>query len=268
MILTPMPRVFGWGLFIIAFTAPEASAQRLDDPKGPRILVLSQDTSSLIQADSVVSYIASSVRRSMLPDQLHALSWVDAQQVATWDLPRSNALVPADLLELGKQLRATILTIRVESRRDGELRVAATIFRQQPQTVSSWPISVGKDAPAVAQILADRIIADSTIRHFGVVGAECPRGVLFEFQVDRWAVFIDDSTTAVRPIRRGENGETLIQFVVDTLGRPELATLKGLKVPSASVLPVIREAMSRWRFVPAQIGNCHVRQFIQVLINR
>jgi TonB family protein len=59
-------------------------------------------------------------------------------------------------------------------------------------------------------------------------------------------------------------GSVLAQFVVDTLGRPELATLKILRQTDLAFANAVRDAIPDMRFFPASIGDRPVRQLVQM----
>jgi hypothetical protein len=95
----------------------------------------------------------------------------------------------------------------------------------------------------------------------------------FEFQVERPAEFIVDTTVSPRPASPRPARPTLeplplVQFVVDPTGRPEPGTLKVLRAPRDADTAPIRAALPRWRFRPALVDGCAVRQLVQTLIER
>jgi protein TonB len=60
---------------------------------------------------------------------------------------------------------------------------------------------------------------------------------------------------------RGD-GEVLATFIVDTLGNPELASLKILKSTGPLFTAAVRDALRRTRYVPAQKGGVKVRELV------
>jgi hypothetical protein len=93
----------------------------------------------------------------------------------------------------------------------------------------------------------------------------------FEFQVEVPAVFIADSAKVPFPdasLNRGRGQElppdfALVQVVVDTLGVPELTTLKMLRLPNGLTIETVAAAAATWRFRPAKASGCTVRQVVQ-----
>ena len=110
----------------------------------------------------------------------------------------------------------------------------------------------------------------------GIAGAQnCPpppARPLFEFQVERPATFIPDSSVTPypapqqpgMPLRDG----TVVSFVVDTLGRPDTVTYKIIREVEPGLGQDGRNVLARWRYQPAQVRGCVVSQLIQTLIAR
>ena len=67
--------------------------------------------------------------------------------------------------------------------------------------------------------------------------------------------------------QHGERGYNLEEefggTVVDTTGRAEVATLKGLRYTDRAFLEAVRQALPRMRFKPAEIRGRRVRQLVQ-----
>lgn len=96
----------------------------------------------------------------------------------------------------------------------------------------------------------------------------------FEFQVDEPAVFVADSAVRPRPMQERRLGTTfdstafLVQFVVDTLGRPDARSLQVLRKPPGASIEPVQVVIDRWRFRPAVARGCKVRQLVQALLER
>lgn len=58
-------------------------------------------------------------------------------------------------------------------------------------------------------------------------------------------------------------GTVVMQFVVDTLGRVESASLEVLRADHPLFAQSVREALGRMRFVPAEAGGRKVRQLVE-----
>jgi hypothetical protein len=94
----------------------------------------------------------------------------------------------------------------------------------------------------------------------------------FEFQVTVPAVYLPDSTLSPRPTARRaasvQEEAALVQFVVDTLGRPDIASLKVLLARDRVLAAEARSVLPRWRFRPARLGGCVVAQIVQTPLER
>ena len=86
-----------------------------------------------------------------------------------------------------------------------------------------------------------------------------PEGPLayLEFQVDQPAKLRTRGTNATIA-----HGRALVQFVVDTIGRPDLATWKVLDATGPDVVNAAREIVAASVFTPALKGGCRVNQLI------
>jgi periplasmic protein TonB len=61
----------------------------------------------------------------------------------------------------------------------------------------------------------------------------------------------------------GVEGEALVQFVVDTLGRAEPGSFRVLRETHAAFGESVRAALPRMRFLPAEAGGRKVRMLVQ-----
>jgi periplasmic protein TonB len=59
-------------------------------------------------------------------------------------------------------------------------------------------------------------------------------------------------------------GTVLAQFVVDTLGRADMGTLKVLESSNDLFSSSVRAAIQQWRFYPAEAGGRRVKQIVQL----
>ena len=94
-------------------------------------------------------------------------------------------------------------------------------------------------------------------------GADTTGGGYFEFQVERAA---ESEAMPAALARLGAEG-ALIQFVVDTAGVPELATLRVIE-PAMPPSEKLKTAVGTWRFIPAELAGCRVRQVVQQSVSR
>lgn len=89
---------------------------------------------------------------------------------------------------------------------------------------------------------------------------------LFVFQVDKPAAALPGTAQPAYPAMltaSGVEGDVLVQFVVDTLGRAELASFKVLKASHEAFGVAVRQALPRMRFLPAESGGRKVRMLVQ-----
>ena len=59
------------------------------------------------------------------------------------------------------------------------------------------------------------------------------------------------------------DGEVLVQFVVDTMGRAEMDLYKVLSASHELFGNVVKNALPSMRFIPAEVGGHKVRQLVQ-----
>ncbi len=94
----------------------------------------------------------------------------------------------------------------------------------------------------------------------------CPSGTFFEFQTTRPARFLGDSGLAVHPLPAVPKPRNLVQFVVDTMGVVMQATFRVMIVNDHTLIDQARRLLGQWRYSPAMIGECRVRQVVQTPI--
>jgi TonB family protein len=97
---------------------------------------------------------------------------------------------------------------------------------------------------------------------------ETPRDTFyFDFQVTRQVAPLPGNRAPRYPAELRNNhiqGEVLVQFVVDTLGRAEMATFKVLKASDPAFINAVRESLPAMHFSPASIGQRLARQLVQM----
>jgi protein TonB len=94
--------------------------------------------------------------------------------------------------------------------------------------------------------------------------------VYFEFQVEKQVSAVPGTTNLRYPdMLRSANveGEVLVQFEVDTLGRADLSKFKVLKSSHDLFTNSVKNALGQMRFYPAEIGGRKVRQLVQQPFN-
>lgn len=86
-----------------------------------------------------------------------------------------------------------------------------------------------------------------------------------EFEVERQVSAISGTSVAYPESMRtsGAEGQVLAQFVVNENGRVETGTFKVLESSNSAFTAAVRNALSRMRFRPAQIGRTNVSQVVQ-----
>ncbi|HEX9564566.1 MAG TPA: TonB family protein [Gemmatimonadaceae bacterium] len=85
-------------------------------------------------------------------------------------------------------------------------------------------------------------------------------------EVERAAALVANAPRPVYPeaLRRaGVEGNVLVSFVVDTLGRPDMSTFTVLRASHDLLAQAVRRAVSHQQFVPAEVGVRKVRQLVQ-----
>jgi protein TonB len=86
-------------------------------------------------------------------------------------------------------------------------------------------------------------------------------------QVDRAAALLPGSGRPVYPeaLRSaGAAGEVLVQVVIDTVGRAEMATLEIVSSTHDRFSESVTRALSKARFAPAEFGGRKVRQVVRM----
>src|SRR5688572_8497948 len=81
--------------------------------------------------------------------------------------------------------------------------------------------------------------------------------VYFEFQVTRTVAPTAGMVGPKYPVdlrAAGTEGEVLVQFVVDTLGRPEMHTFKVLRSSHGEFTRAVRDAVAGFTLTPAELN--------------
>ncbi|MFL5559991.1 MAG: energy transducer TonB [Gemmatimonadaceae bacterium] len=87
----------------------------------------------------------------------------------------------------------------------------------------------------------------------------------FEFQVERPAVLVGGMRGVAYPPElraQGVEGMVLVQFVVGTDGKPDMATFKVLQSPHQLFSQAVHDAVAKMRFKPGEIDGHAVRQVV------
>ena len=126
--------------------------------------------------------------------------------------------------------------------------------------------------PVIADTLACR---DCTTG--AVTGSSISTGVASAAPIGTGVMDVHDVDRAPRLIGRpiepryppalresGVQGSVIVQFVVDTLGRAEVADLQVIQSPHLLFTESVREALARYRFVPGEAEGRRVPTRVQI----
>jgi len=89
----------------------------------------------------------------------------------------------------------------------------------------------------------------------------------FEYQVEQPVTFANGNPVPRYPEaleRARVAGVVIVQFVVNTEGRPEMNTFEVLKSSNDLFTQSVKEVLPNTRFVPAEVGGHEVRQLVQM----
>jgi hypothetical protein len=89
-------------------------------------------------------------------------------------------------------------------------------------------------------------------------------GPYFKFQVSQPAQYQNLEWDYPHPT--AEETSFIVQFVVDTMGRPEGRSLHVLFAPTDSAARAAQRALNGWRFTPAMFNGCRVPQLVQTAV--
>ena len=142
-------------------------------------------------------------------------------------------------------------------------------------SVPTAPPEIPVDIPAVDLTAAPTDLRDWTGEkapggtHSGTDTAgvsAVPNAPLLPFEVEKAAAAIPGTPGPVYPEllkASGVEGDAMVQFVVDTLGRAEPGSFKVLRSTHDAFGAAVRVALPRMRFLPAEAGNKKVRMLVQ-----
>jgi len=100
----------------------------------------------------------------------------------------------------------------------------------------------------------------------GVAGGTPSDQPLFEFQVEKTVEKKEGPSPKYPQLLQdqGVTGEVMVQFVVDTLGRVEMNSIKFLKSSNELFSQSVKNVLPEWKFLPAEAGGHKVRQLVQL----
>lgn len=97
-------------------------------------------------------------------------------------------------------------------------------------------------------------------------GERPARNPYFEFQVQKPAIYLENEINFPHPTT--VNTGLIVQFVVDTMGRPDARSFKVLRTPDQPAAMSAMKSFQGWRFIPAIIDGCRVEQLFQTPVTR
>lgn len=75
-------------------------------------------------------------------------------------------------------------------------------------------------------------------------------------------------TPVPRTVLRASKGTAIrAEVMVDTLGKPDMATFKMLESPHTYYATNLKAAMAKWTFEPAMRNGCRVSRYYQFIVN-
>jgi hypothetical protein len=83
--------------------------------------------------------------------------------------------------------------------------------------------------------------------------------------VEKPAHYNADASVSPHPVGAGRD---VVQFVVDSAGRPVAATFRILRSSDSTLVMDARRMLTRWSYLPAELGGCRVPQMVQTAIAR
>lgn len=123
------------------------------------------------------------------------------------------------------------------------------------------------DAPPVALGVGEVVEREYVLPALEALRAAARDRIYFDFQIEQPVEFIKRPRVPTYPKamrERGIEGDVLVQFVVDTLGRADLRTVRALRETDPAFTWEVRQALKSAHFRPARLGGRVVRQMVQV----
>lgn len=207
---------------------------------------------------------------------------------------RAGGTAASFIAHYGLVLALACASADVATSREPPRQEAVTFQQQVPPAPEPGPSPELLDVPSPERLLSEFIAPltipavipaidlDRTVRvwsdfapprsRFAEPGDAVPRqpgvqpgGVYREYEVERAAAVVATVPAEYPGVlrRAGVEGEVLVSFVVDTLGRADMSTFTVLRTTHDLFARAVREAVSRERFSPAEVGATRVRQLVQ-----
>ncbi|MFI5246500.1 MAG: M56 family metallopeptidase, partial [Gemmatimonadales bacterium] len=142
------------------------------------------------------------------------------------------------------------------------LRVAALGAVAVAATIAACSSRVGSDLVG-PQPTGGKPVAAQTLpgAHPGVVA----KGVYFEYQVEQPVMAVPGSPSPKYPDilkKAGVAGEVIVSFVVDTMGKADVTSLKVLRSSHELFVSSVATALPDMQFTPALVGGRKVKQLV------
>jgi TonB family protein len=128
----------------------------------------------------------------------------------------------------------------------------------------SGPFSLWFELPDGTVVAADDVApSDAPEREFVVpYGRALQQRIYLDSELALPVGFLH-RVTPIHPGDEDSRGEVVIQIAIDSLGRPDMRTLKALSSPSDRATAAMVQALRQWRFKPAETaGRRPVRQLV------
>jgi periplasmic protein TonB len=129
------------------------------------------------------------------------------------------------------------------------------------------PIDSSLGALPAESLFASRDVPGSGKGGAGAITGSDSGEPMFVSQVDKPAMARDGNPNPGYPALLESSrieGRVVVQFVVDTLGRADMHSLKVLESSNELFVQSLESALSKWRFYPAEAGGRKVKQIVQL----
>jgi outer membrane biosynthesis protein TonB len=139
------------------------------------------------------------------------------------------------------------------------LAIAAAVTACQPASapVAPTPATSAADGSPIVASVPSRPAADSAF----------PKQIYYSFQIDKQPQLLPGQGPVPYPQSlhdMGFQGQVLMQFVVDTSGRPLASTFKALRSSHALFTDAVRANLPEYRFSPGELHGEPVAVLVQM----
>lgn len=157
-------------------------------------------------------------------------------------------------------------TLPISSRGRDSLRIIAKNLARREQEISASQARLDSERTALLREQANLSIEKAALRTGRLIPGHKSLTTYSAFVVEKPAHMLPPTATPIYPdsLRRARvEGEVDAEFVVDTLGRVDSASVRITRATNSLFGQAVRAALPKMRFAPAEIGGRHVRQFLQ-----